>query len=203
LSKALGETGRRIMLAALRELSAGGYSSVSMQKVAKAAGVTKPTVYYHFHSKEGLFHAMLVHAMDGVEELVRREMVSSGSTREGVENLLRSVLRPPGRPDADIASVSLAFSSDPGLLRMFPWMSERLASLVDLLAGTLAQARARGEIRPGVNVRLAAKMLISTVRMCLLEQDETVTDGCRGELVDILFAGIGRDHSGVDRGREI
>jgi AcrR family transcriptional regulator len=190
-----GATYRRIMESALRELSAGGYASVSMQRVADGAGVSKPTVYYYFDSKEGLFAAMLSEIMDGIEELIRLKLGYASSLREGVEELLDCITAPPDRPGGGIASVSLAFSHDSGLRKRFPWMTGRLRDLVGLTAGIMAAARDRGEIRPGVDVRLAAEMLISAVRTCLLESD-TRTDGAgmdgTGELVDILFGGIGR-----------
>ena len=36
-----------------------GYAGTTMDRVAAAAGVSKPTVYSHFHDKEGLFNALM------------------------------------------------------------------------------------------------------------------------------------------------
>ena len=36
-----------------------GYVGTTMDRVAVAAGVSKPTVYSHFHDKEGLFNALM------------------------------------------------------------------------------------------------------------------------------------------------
>ncbi len=48
-----------ILQAASRLFSAGGYAQVSMDEVAAEAGVTKPTVYAHFGSKEALFETLI------------------------------------------------------------------------------------------------------------------------------------------------
>ena len=43
---------------ALELFSAKGYEGVSVNELAEAAGITKPTLYYYFGSKEGLFEAV-------------------------------------------------------------------------------------------------------------------------------------------------
>lgn len=55
----------RILRAARRAFLAHGFRATSMELVARAAGVSKVTVYSHFESKEGLFGAI-------VDEMARR-----------------------------------------------------------------------------------------------------------------------------------
>ena len=43
---------------AIELFSARGYEGVSVSEVTEAAGITKPTLYYYFGSKEGLFEAV-------------------------------------------------------------------------------------------------------------------------------------------------
>lgn len=43
---------------ALELFSAKGYEGVSVSELTEAAGITKPTLYYYFKSKEGLFDAV-------------------------------------------------------------------------------------------------------------------------------------------------
>lgn len=54
----------RILDAALRLFGQHGYSATSMDDVAHAAGLTKPTIYQYFPSKEQLFTAMLARPRD-------------------------------------------------------------------------------------------------------------------------------------------
>src|SRR6056297_933621 len=82
------DTRQRILEAGLEALSAGGYSSISMRRLAESCGVTKPTLYYHFGSKKGLFDAMLKQVMSELESLLLRELDSSISVREALERLL-------------------------------------------------------------------------------------------------------------------
>ena len=48
-----------ILNGAMQEFLAHGYAATSMDKVAKAAGVSKATVYSHFGDKESLFNAVI------------------------------------------------------------------------------------------------------------------------------------------------
>ena len=43
---------------ALELFSAKGYEGVSVAELTEASGITKPTLYYYFESKEGLFEAV-------------------------------------------------------------------------------------------------------------------------------------------------
>lgn len=54
------ENSREVILQSALELFAEqGYDAVSVNHIAKKAGITKPTLYYFFNSKEGLFQALL------------------------------------------------------------------------------------------------------------------------------------------------
>src|SRR5258708_17822511 len=53
-----------ILAAAERAFLAGGFGAVTMDRVAHAAGVSKATVYAHFHSKEELFGAVIAHVSE-------------------------------------------------------------------------------------------------------------------------------------------
>jgi TetR/AcrR family transcriptional regulator, regulator of autoinduction and epiphytic fitness len=54
-----GEKVEQILQGAMREFLARGYAGTSMEKVAAAAGVSKPTVYSYFKDKGVLFQALI------------------------------------------------------------------------------------------------------------------------------------------------
>ena len=55
---------QKILDAALKIFARNGYAGASVQEIVDQAGVTKPTLYYHFKSKAGLFQALVDHAAD-------------------------------------------------------------------------------------------------------------------------------------------
>jgi AcrR family transcriptional regulator len=52
-------TGRRILTAARRLLAEGGYSAITLERTAAAAGVNKATVRYNFGNKAGLIGSLV------------------------------------------------------------------------------------------------------------------------------------------------
>src|SRR4029079_6353945 len=61
----------RVLEVAGRAFASEGFHAVSMDDVADAAGVSKPVVYSHFGSKDGLYEAVGVHAVEAFTERVR------------------------------------------------------------------------------------------------------------------------------------
>src|SRR5437763_7281448 len=57
-ARAEGEVARQIARVAARLFAERGYDATSVREIVEAAGVTKPTLYYHFGSKEGLAQAL-------------------------------------------------------------------------------------------------------------------------------------------------
>jgi AcrR family transcriptional regulator len=62
----------RLLEAALLVFSRDGYAGATMDAVAAAAGMTKPTLYQYFPSKEALFSAMLLGKRDAMLEVFER-----------------------------------------------------------------------------------------------------------------------------------
>ncbi len=75
-----------IMQCALNLFSDKGYDSVGVQEIAKAAGITKPTLYYYFKSKHGLLEALIQEK----GELLMKQLIRSVEISGGIsEKLLR------------------------------------------------------------------------------------------------------------------
>ena len=63
---------QQIARAAARLFAAQGYDGTPVRAICEAAGVTKPTLYYHFGNKEGLAKALLTDPLnDQLERLGR------------------------------------------------------------------------------------------------------------------------------------
>ncbi len=58
-----GEAVSHIARVAARLFAERGYDATSVREIVEAAGVTKPTLYYHFGSKQGLAEALLTKPM--------------------------------------------------------------------------------------------------------------------------------------------
>ncbi|SIO66706.1 transcriptional regulator, TetR family [Singulisphaera sp. GP187] len=64
-----------------------GYDATSVRTIVEAAGVTKPTLYYHYGSKEGLAQALVIVPMSSLNQDLRTILES---VRDPVEMLERT-----------------------------------------------------------------------------------------------------------------
>jgi AcrR family transcriptional regulator len=81
----------RLLNAAVRVFDRKGYAAASVREVAEMAGVTKPAVYYHFGSKEGLLLAILHQAERQLTRTLEQAALRPGSARERIVALCEDV----------------------------------------------------------------------------------------------------------------
>jgi AcrR family transcriptional regulator len=75
----------QLIAVARKVFGRAGFHGVSMDEVAKEAGVTKPILYDHFNSKEDLYVALLDADASSLEERVRSALKANTGNRERIE----------------------------------------------------------------------------------------------------------------------
>ena len=91
-----GDLKARLLLSALSHFAAKGYDGVQVKEVAEEAGVSKPTLYYHFGSKEGLFRQLC--------------LVALASMAERIHSRVEPILAAPIKGDAAVEAACLQLS---------------------------------------------------------------------------------------------
>ncbi len=61
---------QKILNIALDLFSKNGFDSVGVQSIAEESGITKPTLYYYFENKEGVFRELLKENYDKLNSLL-------------------------------------------------------------------------------------------------------------------------------------
>jgi TetR/AcrR family transcriptional regulator len=82
-----------IMEAALSLFSRRGYESTGIQEVVDAAGITKPTLYYYFGSKQGLLEAVVAEYGENLTGIIRKEAEYRHDLVMNLSGLFRETLR--------------------------------------------------------------------------------------------------------------
>ena len=80
----------QILGVALQLFSDRGYDAVGVQEIAEAAGVTKPTLYHYFGSKQGLLKTLLEGSFEPFNRAVSQAAGYSGDLPLTLENLVRA-----------------------------------------------------------------------------------------------------------------
>jgi|SRR5206468_890577 len=84
-------TKRKLLRVALKIFADRGYAGASVQAIVDAAHVTKPTLYYYFGSKAGLYQALLDWANDERLRLMREAAGRAGSLRKQLIEVLAAI----------------------------------------------------------------------------------------------------------------
>jgi AcrR family transcriptional regulator len=74
----------RLMTSAIALFARKGYAATTVREIVEAAGVTKPVLYYHFGSKEGIFLAMIGEALREFEATATGALGTRGSAEERI-----------------------------------------------------------------------------------------------------------------------
>lgn len=159
---------RQVLLAAALEVFVEkSFAAARMDDIARAASLSKGTVYLYFSSKEELFEAVLRNvALPNVEymETLMRDAPSVGVALDGIGQFVPHLIR-----ETDLPRIIKLLISESGT---FPDIvqSYREDVLDRLLAGVadlLARAKAAGEIEVG-NPVLAARLVAAPIAFSAL-----------------------------------
>jgi AcrR family transcriptional regulator len=82
----------RLLSAAIELFARKGYSATTVREIVDAAGVTKPVLYYHFGSKEGIYLGLMDGARSEFVATLARAVAEGGTARQQVVRVLGGVL---------------------------------------------------------------------------------------------------------------
>jgi AcrR family transcriptional regulator len=86
------DTRSAILREAAELFAARGYDAVSVREIVQAAGVTKPALYYHFGSKEGVASTLIAEFMAAGTEMRDRAFAQTTGVRDLMEMYTREML---------------------------------------------------------------------------------------------------------------
>jgi AcrR family transcriptional regulator len=143
------ELARHIARTAARLFAERGYDGTPVSAIVEAAGVTKPTLYYHFGSKEGLAQALLTEPMARLAATLRAILEAEADPVRTLGQMIAAHFDyTREEPDRSRFLFALAFGPhDRDLAAELKWSAEELSRLyqeaVDRLAasGTIDAAR--------------------------------------------------------------
>jgi AcrR family transcriptional regulator len=181
----------RILRTALGLFSTKGYDATSVREICEAAGITKPTLYHFFGSKDGVYRALVEGALSAFEREVERSVRAPGTA---VERLRRVATGHFGTAERERETVRFLFAlvhSPPSAAPPtdFPQFYERLVALV---AGVVEEGVARGELKPGpTEVRMLVFMGALGEAVCgnLVCGRPELTPALAEQLVDTVVGG--------------
>lgn len=151
------QTRAKVLAAARRLFSEGGYEGATIRDIAAAAGMSTGAVFANFTDKSDLFREIMRADLEELLEVMRDAV---GSARNVEDALLRvfgagySFYR--SEMPLARAAFRTSWAEDDGpTLRSFP----PVQGILDLIAGELSKGVERGELKAEAEVKLRAQML--------------------------------------------
>lgn len=179
---------RDVLAAALQAFVEFGYAGLSIEDVARRAGVNKTTVYRRWPTRAALARAALLSLRDD-----EPPTPDTGSLREDLYRLLRArAARLRTKERRAIFQAMLLGADDPELQKVVARL-KRERPLIP--KEVIARAIRRGELRAGTDARLLADVLLGTLHSRIYWRRETVTDAFVRALVDLVASGAARVES--------
>jgi AcrR family transcriptional regulator len=147
------ERREQILRTALEVFTEGGYHGSSLKEIARRVGVTEPTLFHYFGSKEALLAAVLA-----ARDERTGEVIDAG---EVVDELLAAARRNAETPDlVRLYATTSAEATDPGHAA-HDWFRDRYAGIRQVIAERLAERGPSAD--PGRDPEWVARVLIAAM----------------------------------------
>lgn len=173
--------------ATLAELAESGYAGLSLEEVARRAGVHKTTLYRRWGTREELVLEAILEQVDA-----HVAVADTGVLRDDLLELARTAALNATTPEVAAMARTVAAESphNPRLAeanRRF-W-AERLA-----IDGVIVErAISRGEITVGTDPRWVIESVLGPIHLRLLLTGEPVDDAFLNHIVDVVVRGVTPD----------
>jgi AcrR family transcriptional regulator len=178
---------RAILAAALRLLQQRGYGGLTIEGVATAAGVSRPTIYRRWPSKPALVVAALVESNQ-----LALPSPDTGSLRGDLVEVQRRVVELTNAPNARRVTAGLIadLATDPELAEKY--VQDYLVPRRAIVWQVLQRAVDRGELDADVDFPFVYDLLVGPLFMRAVVWGQTLTPEAVEQSVDVVLAAYGR-----------
>lgn len=137
----------RLLGEALLLFNAKGYAATSVREIVAAAGVSKPTLYYYFRNKEGIYLALMESTHATFQQAVAQLTVAEGSAGERIVRFATGIF---DRFTLQIDVVRLIYAIFFGPPQGAPYFphQEYYNRMLQVVAEMVEEGIASGEFRP-------------------------------------------------------
>ena len=181
----------RILQGALELFSAKGYEATSVREICEAAGITKPTLYHFYGSKEGVYRALVDGALDDFSRAVTRALQAPGSAVDRLQRVGRAYFER-ARARRDLCRFIFGLVHNPATSAPRTDFPSFYDEVVAKIAAEVEAGVARGEFVPGrTDLRMLILMGALGEALCgyLIAGKPQLSAALADALIDAVVAG--------------
>lgn len=184
----------RIVAAAREEFARRGFAGARVDQIARHAGVNKQLLFYYYHSKRGLFQAVLTQAAGELEVALASLAFPSGGPLERLRLTLQAQFEFLSRHPEIVALLGQGSRSGGGLA-----FAPAIKRLVVLLAEGQGLGRVRDDLDPHLAAAQALMLMVGYLSMesvvaasarPLGADEPALRERWRDAAVDLVVAGV-------------
>jgi len=183
----------RIVRAAREEFSRRGFAGARVERIAKAAEVNKQLLFYYYHSKRGLFQAVVRSGVTELESALTALPSSTGKPLERLQDALAALFEfLTAHPDL-VTLISHADRMDAA-----PF-APAIRRLVVMLAEGQGLGQVRGDLDPHLAAAQAVVLMVAYLRLESLiaasapplgADESTLRERWKRAAVDLIVNGV-------------
>jgi len=148
----------RILRKALELFSKKGYDATSVREICEAAGITKPTLYHFYGSKEGVYRALVGGALGAFHARMLAELEAPGTVEQRLKRMAWAYFAI-GLESEDVVRFILSLVHNPSSAAPATEFPEFYEELSGRVGRVVAEGVAQGELAPGpASVRVLVLM---------------------------------------------
>jgi AcrR family transcriptional regulator len=181
----------RILLSSLALFSTKGYDATSVREICEAAGITKPTLYHFYGSKEGVYRALVEGVLAPFTADVERLLAQRGTVRDRLRAIARVYFQRAGT-QPELVRFIFGLVHNPPSSAPDVSIPDFYRNLVTRVAAAVDEGVRNGELVPGhTGVRMLVYMGALAEAVCgfLIIGEPLLSDDLADALVDTVLDG--------------
>ncbi|MBN1352666.1 TetR/AcrR family transcriptional regulator [candidate division KSB1 bacterium] len=186
-------TKNKIFMVAAHLIAEKGYHGVSMRELSEKSGVSKPTIYYYFNSKEGIYKELLDAAIVHLDKQLRRiQSLQIPAKSKLIEFVKMSFQQCAEYPE--FVKMLLDLSNRRDEIPFIMSFRSEFGRKDRIIAEIIQEGIESGEFGANANPELAAEIINGVVVHFFWRQvgsnRRLITEGLAEEIIEMLFRGL-------------
>ncbi|MDZ7331895.1 MAG: TetR/AcrR family transcriptional regulator [candidate division KSB1 bacterium] len=182
-----------IFKAAAKLFAEKGFNGVSMREISELSNVTKPTIYYYFGNKEGIYKALIQEALNyHLEDLKQIAALKIPMKQKLIELLKRRFQISLQYPE--LTKFVLQVFTHYEKLPCLDGFESEVAAHAKIFAEMIQQGIDSGEFGPSARPELVVHVIGAVLLHFLMNQlnsaEQILSDQLAEELIELLFKGL-------------
>jgi TetR/AcrR family transcriptional regulator, repressor of the mexAB-oprM multidrug resistance operon len=141
----------RILLAAEEEFCQRGFVAANIDSIAKAAGLTKGAIFWHYKSKADLFKATIKRAISRVKTIFQEAFSSSRPIMEKCREIIKRVKK--DKAFEVLMALSNAQNAGDVPKDVLAECNEEMSEIFKVAIQSFSEAKKGGELRADTDIR--------------------------------------------------